>query len=156
MLESNLVPRRRRSDIVVENIANLPSAFYLTANIFIRYVPASTLSNAKGLYLLSSRFCRLSNWIERFGLSLRKTEHVLKHLPIAFAAVARDRVVLDVKHRVVELEPDLLERKCVAETSQALIADQRPVRDDQDHDAARLRFLEQSGCDLLDGKMIAI
>lgn len=118
MLKCYLVSRRRSTDIVRENVIHL-SLF--RRDMIVCKIVAADLCYPKRLesFLL---FDRLHEGIERFWLALAKAKHVFETLPVSFAAIARDRIVLVIDHRIVNLESRFLKRERVTKACQRLVA----------------------------------
>ena len=97
MFKRDLILGRRCADIVEENVIHLT---LFRCNMIVCEIVSPDLRDAKGLECLSL-FYRLCQWIERFWLTLAKTEHVLETLPVTLTAIAWYRIVLSVDHRIV-------------------------------------------------------
>ena len=147
MLERYLVLRARRADIVpnlaVAVIKDVVELSLFRSDVIVGQVVAADVGDSKRferLFLLD----RLHDRVEGLGLALLEAEHVLEALPVTLAAVARDRVVLGVDHRVVDVEPGVSKRESVLETGERLAPVVRSVADHPYDDAARLRLCEQA------------
>jgi len=81
---------------------------------------------------------------------------LFKTLPIALTAIARDRVVFGIDHRVVDLESSFLESDGVPKARECFVAIQRAIANDPNDNAARFCLVIKGRCDVLNRKMVAI
>ena len=97
-------------------------------------------------------FYRLCQRVRGPWLALAETKHIFETLPVPFSAVAGNRVVYGVDHRVVNAKSCLFERKSVLKVAQVLVTVQGPVADYPDDDTARLCFCSKAAAISSSGK----